>query len=280
MKIGMIDKYLNEWHADHLPDWLREEAGDVEEIYAWEMMPPPEEDRIPGPEWAKEHNVTYCETEEEVIEKSDVLIVLAPNYPEIHEELADKALRSGKPTYVDKTFAPDPAAARRLIEKAKAHGTPMFSSSALRFSEGLADFDKEGIVNLSMRGPGLLGMYCIHHIEPIIMLMGHEAEDVMFLGTEECPGYVIRFSDGRFATSHHLDFKRPFSIHVKYKDGKPAGYMDDCKDFYPGFVTALVKFFRTKEIPVDPEETVAVIAVREAIMKAKDMPGEWVKVVK
>lgn len=131
-----------------------------------------------------------------------------------------------------------------------------------------------------MRGPGLLEMYCIHHIEPIVMLMGTEAESVMFLGTPQCPGYVIRFKDGRYATSHHFDFKRPFSISVKYAGDKPAGYIDDCKesDYFQGFVTALVKFFQTGISPVDFKETIAVIAIRETLLRAKDTPGVWVDI--
>lgn len=202
MKIGFIDKYLNEWHADNLPGWLRDETDEIEAIYGWEMMPTPVEGGLPGREWAKKHGVIYCDTIDEVIEKSDCLIVLAPSAPELHEELSDKALRSGKPTYIDKSFAPDVDSAKRMIQKAMDFQTPMFSTSALRFTKELADFDRKDIVNLSMRGPGLLEMYCIHHIEPIVMLMGTEPESVMFLGTPQCPGYVIRFKDGRYATSH------------------------------------------------------------------------------
>ena len=118
MKIGFIDKYLDEWHANHLPEWLRD-ATNVEEIYCYEQMPSPHEGGISGKEWAQQHSAILCDSIEEVIEKSDFLIVLAPNYPESHEELCDLPLRSGKPTYVDKTFAPDKEMARKLIELAK-----------------------------------------------------------------------------------------------------------------------------------------------------------------
>ena len=41
------------------------------------------------------------------MEKSDCLLVLSPDNCEMHEELCQIPLRSGKRTYVDKTFAPD-----------------------------------------------------------------------------------------------------------------------------------------------------------------------------
>ena len=61
MKIGFIDKYLDEWHANHLPEWLRE-ATNVEAIYAYEQMPSPHEGGISGKEWAEEHDAILCDS--------------------------------------------------------------------------------------------------------------------------------------------------------------------------------------------------------------------------
>ncbi len=277
MKIGFIDKYLDEWHANHLPSWLREET-EIEAIYAYEMMP--KEGGISGADWAKEHHAILCDSIEEVVHKSDCLMVLAPSYPEIHEELCALPLKSRKPTYVDKTFAPDPESARRIIDMAKKGGTPMFSSSALRFSKGLSDVGRENIVNISMRGPGPLDMYSIHQIEPIVSLMGCEAESVMFIGSFEHPGYIIKFSGNRFASAMHFDWSCPFNMAIKYSDEKGTVCLDELVDYFPGFVHTLVDFFKKRQIPFDYKETVSVIAIREAILRAKDTPMEWVKVEK
>lgn len=278
MKIGFIDKFLDEWHANNLPTWLREETDEIEAIYAYEVMPSPNDGGIDGKTWAKKHSAIYCDTMEEVIEKSDCLIVLAPNHPEDHEELADKALRSGKITYIDKTFAPGVDSAKRMIQKAKEHGTPMFTSSALRFSKEFVNISKENIATFSMRGPGPLGMYSIHQIEPIVKFMGSNPEAVMFIGTEESPAYVVSFPGGRFATAAHFDWECPFNVSIKYSDDKPAAYVTKCTDFFPGFVTELVKFFKTGVSPVDFDQTVAVIAIREAIMKGKEKTGQWIDI--
>ena len=275
MKIGFIDKYLDEWHANNLPQWLREET-EIEAIYAYEMMP--KEDGISGAEWAKEHDAVLCESIEEVVEKSDFIIVLAPSYPELHEELCKLPLKSGKPTYVDKTFAPDPATARRIIDMAKNGGTPMFSSSALRFSRGLPEIERENIVNISMRGPGPLEMYSIHQIEPIVSLMGCEAEEVMFIGSTEHPGYIIKFSGNRFASAMHFDWNCPFNLAVKYSDEKGTVCLNECVDYFEGFVHFLVEFFKSGNPTFDYEQTVSVIAIREAVLRAKDTPCRWIKV--
>ena len=277
MKIGFIDKYLDEWHANHLPTWLREETN-VEAIYAWEEMPSPIEGAIDGRTWAKEQGAIYCDTIEEVVKNSDVIIVLGPSFPEDHEKFCEIPFKYGKPTYVDKTFAPDKETAKRIIAKAKECGAPMYSTSALRHSTELKSVSKDNIVSVIMRGPGPLAMYSIHQIEPIVSLMGTEAEAVMFMGTEEHPAYVIRFSNGRFATAHHFDWDSTFNLSVKYSDGKPCTYVNDCTDFFPNFVKELVNFFETKQIPVDYDETIAVIAIRAAVLRAKNTPFVWVEV--
>ena len=277
MKIGFIDKYLDEWHANHLPGWLREETN-VEAIYCWEEIPSPLEGAIDGKTWAKEHDAIYCDTIEEVVKNSDVIIVLGPSFPESHEKFCEIPFKYGKPTYVDKTFAPDRETARRIIDKALASGAPMYSTSALRHSTELKDVPRDNIESISMRGPGPLEMYSIHQIEPIVSLMGTDAEAVMFMGTYEHPGYAIRFKGGRYATAQHFDWECPFNLSINYSDDKPSCYVKECTDFFPNFVKELVKFFETKEKPVDYAQTEAVIAIRAAVLKAKDTPYEWVKI--
>jgi len=53
-------------------------------------------------------------------------------------------MRSGKPTFVDKTFAPNAAAAERIFNLAAKHKTPVWSSSALRFVDALTEFFATG----------------------------------------------------------------------------------------------------------------------------------------
>lgn len=76
-------------------------------------------------------------TQEELIEKSDVLLVLAPRDPKKHEELANLALRSGKRCYVDKTFAPDHFAAKRMLDLAEQSGTPVLVVFRAAFCGGV-----------------------------------------------------------------------------------------------------------------------------------------------
>ena len=139
-KIGFIDYFLDEWHANNYPEWIKDNvklAGrDCEVAYAWAEKD--KEDGLGTAQWCEKFGVEALSSIEELVEKSDYIIVLSPDNPEHHERLSRIPLMSGKPVYIDKTFSPDLAAGARIFELAQKHGTPMFSTSALRFAEELA----------------------------------------------------------------------------------------------------------------------------------------------
>ena len=137
-KIGFIDLFIDEWHANNYPKWISgsKYADDFELYMAWEQKT--KTGLRPLEKWCADFNVTPAKSQEQLIEECDGIIVLAPSNPEVHEELGHLALQSGKPVYMDKPFAPDRATAERIFEWADKHNTPLFSSSALRFSDELA----------------------------------------------------------------------------------------------------------------------------------------------
>ena len=107
MKIGFIDYYLDEWPAHNYPELIKElSGGDMEVAYAYGHIDSP----IGGmttDEWCAKYGIERVMTIDELVKKSDALIVLSPDNCEMHEELCQIPLRSGKRCYVDKTFAPD-----------------------------------------------------------------------------------------------------------------------------------------------------------------------------
>lgn len=102
------------------------------------------EDKLTTGAWCNLFGATKANSIEEVVEESDGIIIFSPDHPEQHEMLAEKPLCSGKPVFIDKTFASDWAAAKRMSQKATQHGTPLFSSSSLRFSRELMDIRGRG----------------------------------------------------------------------------------------------------------------------------------------
>lgn len=274
-KIGFIDYYLDEWHANQYPAWIRDAAGGAMEVaFAYGMKDA--EHGLSNKEWCAKNGVTPCGTIEEVVARSDYLIVLSPDNPEQHEALAELPLASGKPTYIDKTFAPDRAAALRLFERAARHRTPLYSSSALRYAAEYAEVEREGIRVISSWGPGLLENYSIHQIEPIVALMGTEAKRVMFTGTEAAPALLIEFSGGRQATIQQPGPGCPFTMAVNYASGA-CRVVQPASDFFQSFIRDLARFFETGEAAVPPAETIAVISIIENGLIAAKQPYQWIE---
>ncbi len=276
IKIGFIDYYLDEWHANNYPKFIAQQFGDEFKV-AYAYAEKDKEGGLTTDQWCEQFGVERCNTIAEVVEKSDCIIVLSPDNPERHLDLCREPLASGKRVYVDKTFALTKDIAQEIVAIGEANNTPFFSTSALRFSNELADVPREGICFINSRGPGRFDTYAIHQIEPIVVLMGSEVKKIMSVGS----GYetmVIEFSNGRRAVMSHYDWKGvDFEMIVNYEDGsiykvpQMTGYFDN-------FINKLCTFFKTGETFADHAETISVMGIIEAGNKALANPGEWIEV--
>lgn len=272
-KIGFIDYFLDEFHANKYPKWIEEASGGTMKVaYAFALKD--KEGGLSTEEWCRQHGVKQAASIEELVSLSDGLVVLSPDHPEFHWELSQLPLRSGKPTYIDKTFAPDRETALKLFELADQHGTPMYSTSALRFAEEYKQLERSGIQLIESWGPGKYENYSIHQIEPIVSLMGSRPQRVMFTGTETHPALIYDFGGGRQASIHHLG-DVPFTLAAAYGNGECRVVKAE-SDFFASFIQNLVSFFETGEPAVDAQETIDVITMIEYGFQAAQRPFEWV----
>ncbi|MGG1517091.1 hypothetical protein ABE504_16900 [Paenibacillus oryzisoli] len=273
-KIGFIDYFLDEWHAEKYPAWIEQASeGRMGVAYAYGMADV--EGKLSNREWCAKKGIALLDAIEQVVEQSDYLVVLSPDHAQYHEELSRLALQSGKPTYIDKTFAPDRAAALRMLELADMHGTPMYSTSALRFAAEYAPVERQGIEAICSLGPGKFENYAIHQVEPIVALMGTEAKQVMWTGTAGAPSLLIGFSDGRQATINLYGWESPFSMALSYANGA-SKYVKIESNFFGAFIEQLVAFFESGVSPVPPAETIAIASILEAGERAARTPYQWI----
>lgn len=276
-KAGFIDYYLDEWHANNYPEFIKKASGGRYEVcYAYGMIDSPLADGMTNSKWAEKYGIELLSTIEEVVEKSDVLIVLSPDNPEMHEKLCEIPLKSGKLCYVDKTFAPDRETALRIFANADAHNTPCYSSSALFYASELEDIDTDSIHKIYSRGPGVYDIYSIHQIEPVLKLMKTDPKRIMFLGDKGHPSFVIEFADGRLAEFYQgmwIDFE----ISVTDRENNMKVHTVN-SDYFALFMENLVKFFDTGTVPVPHRQTVNVVATIDAGRKATEKPFEWVEI--
>ena len=276
-KIGFIDYYLDEWHANNYPRFIKEAVGD--DFYvAYAYGEKDKEGGMTTDQWCEKNHVQKCDTIDEVVEKSDVLIVLSPDNPERHWDLCQKPLRSGKRVYVDKTFALSKKVAQDIVALADEHHTPFFSTSALRFADELKGFDKNGICFISSRGPGNFDTYAIHQLEPIVILMGSKVKRLMSIGAGKYESMVIEFEGDRRAVMTHYGWTgMDFNMTVNYEDGRTV-VIPQMSNTFPTFIKEMCDFFKTGEIKAPHDETIALMGIIEAGNKAIKTPDVWVEV--
>ena len=275
-KIGFIDYYLDEWHANNYPDFFKKAAGDEMEVaYAYGEIDSP----IGGMtniEWSEKYNIPLTETIDELIEKSDYIVVLSPDNPEMHVKLSDKALKSGKPVYIDKTFALTKEEALKIFENGDLNNTPCYSCSALFFADELKDIDKENIIRIIAFNGGDLDTYLIHSLEQIVYLMQNNAKRLMYLDKGGYPGVLIEFEDGRIAEVNFMQ-GASFVLNLGIKE-KAMQTVEIKSDFFGNCIKGMTEFFKTGVIPVLHNQTINVIAIIEATMKGKDNPFKWIEI--
>lgn len=274
MKIGFIDYYLDEWHANNYPQWIREASGgEMEVSLAYGKIDSPIGGRT-NAQWCADMNIPQAQSIEEVVAQCDGIIVLSPDNCEMHEELSRLPLMSGKPTYIDKTFAPDYPTAKRIFDVAEAHGTPCYSTSALRYADeyrGIGPADA-----IASWGPNGFETYAIHQLEPIMMLIDSKPSRVMYVPGKDWYAMTIEFAGGQVATLTGYDKGSPFAMNIAAPAGNRVVAIES--DYFHNFIVQLVAFFREPAEVVPHEETLRIMAVRGAGLDAIRQPGQWVPV--
>ena len=282
-KIGFIDYYLDEWHANQYVKWIHDPSRkeQYEVAYAWGQI-----DRTGGTtneEWCKINKVQQAASIEELVNKCDSIIVLSPDNPEMHKSLSAIPLCSGKPTYIDKTFAPDLRTAVEIFERAKKYNTPVYSTSALRYASELSEDNGSGIIEkdlslVAARGPGHFDNYSVHQLEMIVSTIGIGARRAICVVSGSAPMVVYDYCDGRRSVVHCLPWV-DFSLEVQTKQGEGIS-LPIKSDFWSSFIKDLLLFFDTSKPPVKWEETCEVIAMVEAGLKAIANPDQWISITR
>ncbi len=274
-KIGFIDYYLDEWHANNYPKFFRQWTEGFEVSYAWGQIDKP--NGLTGKEWGEKYGVEILDSIEEVVEKSDVLIVLSPDNPEKHLELCRLPLASGKPTYVDKTFAPTLAEAKAIFAMAEESGTPCYSSSALYYATEYEAPRQKPVDMIDSWGPGEFEQYSVHQLEPIVSIIHDAPVRVLSIGTAEYPAILVDFEGGQRAKVAVWRTNRGFAMNIGYKDGT-GEHVEANSNFWEGCIKSMADFFNHPVPPVPHENTLRIISIIDAGKRAIERPGQWVNI--
>lgn len=283
-KIGFIDYFLSEWHANNYPDMIRNNAHakelGLDVCYAYAKLDVSPYDNVTTDEWCKSHNVERVNSIEELVEKSDYIVILSPDNPELHYELSEYALKSGKPTYIDKTFAPDKETAKKLFELAEKYNTPMYSSSSLRFADEMKSYRESdvGAIHCMVCGCYRFDIYAIHIFELMCTIMKSGAKRLMAVQNSKNRNIIVDYGNDRYASfiQMHTDdpIGVPFITSAQMPDGS-AHYYTIQDGYGVRFIEHLIEFFATGIAQVDGKETIDLMGMLETAQKALEKPFVW-----
>ena len=276
-KIGFVDYYLSEWHANNYPAWIAEACSqkglEYQVCYAWGELETSPLDGVTSAEWCEKNGVALCGSIEELCEKSDVIMILAPSNPEKHLEYAKAVLPCGKITYMDKTFAPNTQVAKEIFAIAAQYGTPIFSSSALRYAEELET--EQPIRSLMVTGTGSsVDEYIVHLAEMTVKKLGVGAKQIRVEHCAKQHYFHLRYEDDREAMMVFAP-RLPYTLQMTNVSGK-ASYVRVKSAFFPALMAAIVGFFETGVPAVSAEETLEVMRVCEGAVRAMNENEGWI----
>ena len=274
--IGFIDYFLNEWHANEYPAMIeaynQKKGTDYCVKYAWAEMD------IPGgmstEEWCNNYGVERCVSIEELCNKCDYVIVLAPSNPEKHLEYAKRVFACGKSPYIDKTFAPDYATAKEIYSLAEKYGVKFFSTSALRYSDELNGYMGTANSIFTTGGGSNFDEYIIHQIEMAVKCLGVGAQKVCYEKHAEQEWAHVCYADGK---SVKMMFAPCMPFVATVSDSSGTKHLSINSSFFDGLIADILHFFATGETSFCACQTLEVMKIREGVIRAKAEAGVWLK---
>jgi predicted dehydrogenase len=294
IKLGMLDfdtshvvefaRRLN--HKDSAKDqWV--DGAEIVIACAGESEIMPE--RIPEYKKAIEKlGIPLVDRPEDMLGKVDGMLIESQEGG-VHWRRARPFLEAGLPCFVDKPFTCGVADAKKLVDLAREKKVPIFSASSLRYAPDLVEFmanPKRGQVigaltygpaHLHERNPGLYH-YGIHAVEILYTLMGRGCERVVATHERDVDLVTGQWKDGRVASVRGIrSGKSDYGCLVFTEQGvQPVPIR--ATYIYRELLKQVVKMFETKEAPLDPAETVEIVAFIEAALKSASNHGVGEKV--
>ena len=238
-------------------------------------------DRIPGyTEDVKKLGVEIVNSIEELLEKVD-FILLETNDGRLHLSQALPVLKAGKRMFIDKPVAASLTDTLTIYEAAKHYNVPVFSSSSLRYINGVKEIDAGSIgkvLGADTYGPATLESthpdlfwYGVHGVEILFTVMGTGCRTVTRSSTANFDKVTGIWNDDRIGTfrgirSGKSDYggtifgEKGISVLGKYNGYNPL-------------LLKIVEFFDSGILPVKPEETIDIFAFMAAADESKMKGG-------
>ena len=233
-----------------------------------------------------EYGVELVDSIEALLSKVDVVLLESVD-GRPHLAQVTPVLKARKPVFVDKPLAASLEDARRIAALAKETGTPLFSSSSVRFHPEIPkmrDIRSIGEVKRVQANYTLnvvpfhpdLYYYGIHGIEALYAVLGAGCTRLARRVTPETDVTTCTWKDGRVGVYNALlkpDNKRP----VLEVTGSGGTANTGGPGNYDGLVVTIAEFFHTGRSPVPVEETLEIFEFMTAAQISKERGGAEVR---
>ncbi|MBI1763091.1 MAG: Gfo/Idh/MocA family oxidoreductase [Acidobacteria bacterium] len=231
----------------------------------------------------EKYGVELVNSIEELCQRVDaVLLESVDGRPHLNQ--VRPVLKAGKRVFLDKPFAASYADAREIVRLARAANVAFFSSSSLRYSadvQAIRNSDKHGGItgafaygpeNFEPHHPDLF-WYGIHAVEMLYTLMGPGCETVTRVKSEGGDTVTGKWKDGRLGTMRGITQGKQDYGAVAFGVKATLTTPSPLKVDYRPLLVEIIKFFQTGVPPIQPEETLEVMAFMEAADLSKARGG-------
>ena len=225
-------------------------------------------------------DVEIVDSVAELLKRVDC-VLLETNDGKLHLQQAAEVFAANKPVFIDKPVAASLADVLAIFEAAKSSGTPMFSSSSLRYG-GNVQAIRNGLVGKVLGCDTFspctfepshsdLYWYGIHGVESLFTCMGAGCESVTRVSTDNFDVVTGKWSDGRIGTFRGI--RSGSSGYGGTAFGEKGIVSIEKFQGYKPLVIVISEFFRNKKPPVSAEETIEIYAFMEAAAESKRQGG-------
>ncbi len=232
-------------------------------------------------EQVKTYGVEITNSIKELLSKVDY-VLLETNDGRLHLEQAREVFEAKKPVFIDKPLAASYADAAEIFRLSEKHKVPFFSSSSLRYIEGMQEVidGKHGkVLGADVYSPAHLDpshpdffWYGIHGVEMLFAAMGTGCKSISRTHTKDTDILVGVWEDGRVGTVRGTRTGKSDyggTIYCEKGNVKLGSFKG-----YNALLERIVEFFDTKVTPFDIKETLEICAFIETADVSKHSEGK------
>lgn len=234
-------------------------------------------------EQVNQQGVEIVSSIEDLLKKVDVVLLETIDGRK-HLEQALPVIKAGKRMFIDKPVAASLKDTLIIFNEAKKYNVPVFSSSSLRYITGAKEIEEGKIGNVlgaDTYGPAIVEKtqpdmfwYGIHGIEILYAVLGTGCKNVIRVHTNDADMIVGTWEDGRVGSFRGTRYPKSDFGGTVFGD-KGTSVLGEWKGYKP-LLVKIIEFFRTGIVPVNPQETIEIIAFMEAADESKIKEGTTV----